>query len=505
MYQFRAPPGFGADDCPLAPAEKPTAAMCHGVSALIDVRLNGSYLISGKATTGFADVEEDAADHAAGRQVQPWRIEDAARERGANYVEGGLWKAYAVCDGRLITGQQQFSGKSSRNSSSRRWGLTTKDRRDEMDIGILGAGHIGSTVGRLWVDAGHRVRFSATNVAALEPLVKDIGPQASAGTPSEAVSFGAVVLVALPAPVVYDVLAESGPLDGKIIIHAANGFGQRAISLPALIDHLETARWVRAYNTLQARILEGEHHRDPPYTLLLSGNDAEAKAVVFKLILDSGFAPVDLGDGAASTLQDPGSPLWNNALTEDEARSALDELRTKGHTGADPLAQAVKALAERGSDDASWWLEQVTRAVFRAGMSWRVVEAKWPGFRTDFHGFDPSAVAAMDSTELKRVESDPEVIRNKRKLEATVANGRAMQELIAEHGGFRTYLSSFADPTDAPDDLGTALQIPRGLGRVAAAAVRGGTLRSGNEHVRVVPPVLVRARLPQVATRHVFE
>jgi putative intracellular protease/amidase len=41
----------------------------------------------------------------------PWHIEDALRERGANYVEGGVWKAFAVRDGRLITGQQQYSGR----------------------------------------------------------------------------------------------------------------------------------------------------------------------------------------------------------------------------------------------------------------------------------------------------------------------------------------------------------------------------------------------------------
>lgn len=92
-------------------AEKPTAALCHGVSALIDVRLSdGSYLIDGKTITGFSNGEEDVADELVGTQVMPWRIEDAARERGANYVQGGLWKAFAVRDGRLVTGQQQYSG-----------------------------------------------------------------------------------------------------------------------------------------------------------------------------------------------------------------------------------------------------------------------------------------------------------------------------------------------------------------------------------------------------------
>jgi putative intracellular protease/amidase len=111
MYQFRDHPDLQRAIAHFYQAEKPTAAMCHGVSALIDVKLNGSYLIESKTITGFADVEEDEADKAAGQKVQPWRIEDAASERGANYVDGGVWKAYAVRDGRLITGQQQFSGR----------------------------------------------------------------------------------------------------------------------------------------------------------------------------------------------------------------------------------------------------------------------------------------------------------------------------------------------------------------------------------------------------------
>jgi putative intracellular protease/amidase len=91
--------------------EKPAAALCHGVAALVDLQLaDGSYLIEGKTITGFADVEEDYADELVGQRVMPWRIEDAARERGANYVQGGLWKPFAVRDGRLITGQQQYSG-----------------------------------------------------------------------------------------------------------------------------------------------------------------------------------------------------------------------------------------------------------------------------------------------------------------------------------------------------------------------------------------------------------
>src|SRR6266516_1717732 len=69
-----------------------------------------SYLIAGRTMTGFANVEETFADEYVGHKVMPWHIEDAAHERGANSIQGGRFKPFAVRDGHLITGQQQDSG-----------------------------------------------------------------------------------------------------------------------------------------------------------------------------------------------------------------------------------------------------------------------------------------------------------------------------------------------------------------------------------------------------------
>jgi putative intracellular protease/amidase len=92
--------------------EKPTGIYCHGTAVLADLQLaDGSYLVEGKTVTGFSNEEEDYSDRFVGQRVMPWRIEDALRERGANYIYGGLFKAFAVRDGRLITGQQQYSGR----------------------------------------------------------------------------------------------------------------------------------------------------------------------------------------------------------------------------------------------------------------------------------------------------------------------------------------------------------------------------------------------------------
>lgn len=123
--------------------------------------------------------------------------------------------------------------------------------------------------------------------------------------------------------------------------------------------------------------------------MLLSGDDADAKQIVSSVIVDSGFSPLDIGGSADTVLHDPGSPLWNNPPPE--ARAALEELRNNRHTKAGPIAEAVKSLPERAHNDRRWWLEQITKAVFRAGISSRVVDAKWAGFRADFHQFDPGA------------------------------------------------------------------------------------------------------------------
>jgi putative intracellular protease/amidase len=111
MFQFRDNKDLQRAIAAFYEAEKPTAALCHGVCALLDVELSdGSRLIEGKTMTGFANVEEDFGDAAVGQPVMPFRIEEEARKRNANYVQAGLFKAFAVRDNQLITGQQQYSG-----------------------------------------------------------------------------------------------------------------------------------------------------------------------------------------------------------------------------------------------------------------------------------------------------------------------------------------------------------------------------------------------------------
>ncbi len=101
--------------------------------------------------------------------------------------------------------------------------------------------------------------------------------------------------------------------------------------------------------------------------------------------------------------------------------------------------QAPKQIAPRKLAD---YLEVMSKAVFQTGISWRVVEAKWPGIREAFRGFEPKSVAAFGEAELDALTNDTRVIRNRRKLEGIVKNARTILALEKQHGSFRAYLRS---------------------------------------------------------------
>ena len=86
------------------------------------------------------------------------------------------------------------------------------------------------------------------------------------------------------------------------------------------------------------------------------------------------------------------------------------------------------------------YLEMMSKAVFQSGISWRVVENKWPGIREAMAGFDPERIATLGDEDLDALAQDARMIRHRRKLAAISANARRMLELAEEHDGFRNYL-----------------------------------------------------------------
>ena len=86
------------------------------------------------------------------------------------------------------------------------------------------------------------------------------------------------------------------------------------------------------------------------------------------------------------------------------------------------------------------YLEQMTKAIFQAGFSWPVIRNKWPDFQVAFEGFDIDRVSNYDHLEVERLLNDAGIVRNARKILATIENARIMQALVTEHGSFYAYL-----------------------------------------------------------------
>jgi DNA-3-methyladenine glycosylase I len=99
------------------------------------------------------------------------------------------------------------------------------------------------------------------------------------------------------------------------------------------------------------------------------------------------------------------------------------------------------------------YLEAMSRAVFGSGMSWKVIDSKWSGIHESFDGFDPDRVAAYTPDDVERLMADTRVVRNRKKIEAIVANAGEMIVTDREFGGFARYLESFADNEALVKDL----------------------------------------------------
>jgi predicted dinucleotide-binding enzyme len=175
-------------------------------------------------------------------------------------------------------------------------------------IGLIGSGHIGSTVARLAVAAGHDVVLSnSRGPETLTDLVDELGPQARAATPAVAAAAGDVVVVTIPLKAYREVPVE--PLRGKVVIDTNNYYPQRDGQLAELDDesttvsellqaHLPESRVVKALNNIYFGHLGTlqRPHGDPERSVLaIAGDDAEAKQAVTDLLDDLGYDAYDVG------------------------------------------------------------------------------------------------------------------------------------------------------------------------------------------------------------------
>ena len=100
----------------------------------------------------------------------------------------------------------------------------------------------------------------------------------------------------------------------------------------------------------------------------------------------------------------------------------------------------------RPPTDAAYF-ENLTRCIFQAGLSWRTVTNKWPNFKKAFKDFDIENVASYGAEDINRLMGDEGIIRNQRKILATIHNAREFERIATEHGSFQRWLDGL-DKTD---------------------------------------------------------
>jgi 3-methyladenine DNA glycosylase Tag len=99
------------------------------------------------------------------------------------------------------------------------------------------------------------------------------------------------------------------------------------------------------------------------------------------------------------------------------------------------------------------YLSALSRPVFSAGMTWRVVDAKWDGISQAFDDFDPRVVAAFGPDDVDRLMTNEAVIRSRPKIEAVIDNAQTLLDLDAQYKGFRKYLRSLGGYDAVAADL----------------------------------------------------
>ena len=204
-----------------------------------------------------------------------------------------------------------------------------------MKIGVIGSGRIGSTLGGLWVKAGHEVMFSDRDPEQVKRAMDGLGPRARAGSVAEAVAFGDAILIAVPymaLPALQQQVGEQ--LKGKVVIDPNNPVPARdgdmavsakekgaGVSSAAL---LPGARIVRSFNSWGFTTMAREANRPAPRMALpVAADDPAALKLGMQLVSDAGFDPVNAGSLAASKAYDLGSSVSGRVLTAPELRQAL--------------------------------------------------------------------------------------------------------------------------------------------------------------------------------------
>jgi len=184
-----------------------------------------------------------------------------------------------------------------------------------MNIGIIGAGNVGGSLGRLLAAKGHQVMFGVRDIQKVQSLLAEAGANAKAGTVGDAVAFGEAVILAVRPDSLHEIVSEGGDWTGKIVIDAMNRFtpppadtaGSVAEDVARLIPG---AKVVKAFNTIGAENYGQPQFGSQAATMLICGDDPDAKSVVAGLAEQFGFEVIDAGHLSAASMLEGLAKLW---------------------------------------------------------------------------------------------------------------------------------------------------------------------------------------------------
>ena len=182
-----------------------------------------------------------------------------------------------------------------------------------MQIAVIGAGRVGTTLGNRWRAGGHEVTYGVRH-----PHDERHGPLGSVATPGDAVVGADVVVIALPWSSVADVTAVIDVGDA-VVVDATNPLAANARELvahPELSGAQLVAGWtgsrrvVKAFNTTGSANMADPAYPGGQPVMFLAADDEDAKQVVAELAGELGFEPVDAGPLSAASDLEHVAALW---------------------------------------------------------------------------------------------------------------------------------------------------------------------------------------------------
>lgn len=190
-----------------------------------------------------------------------------------------------------------------------------------MRLAIIGAGSVGSTLGRAWAKREHTVVFGVRDVNApkVQTLLTEIGTNAQAVTLDKAAEQAEVVVLTVTWDAMPEVIAAIGNLEKKVLLDCTNPLARN--QLDATLDLTQSggeqvAAWfpdakvVKIFNQIGWETMANPQYGAETATMFYAGDDAPAKQIAAQLAIDLGFEPIDAGTIAMSKFLETLAVFW---------------------------------------------------------------------------------------------------------------------------------------------------------------------------------------------------